>query len=102
MRRALLDEEWCFSVIDVVDILTGSTSSRRYWSDLKRKLKNEGYDQLYENIVQLKTTAPDGKLRQTDCANTETMFRIIQSIPSKKTEPFINAYAVPCAVCRVQ
>lgn len=88
VRRALLNDEWYFSVIDVVDILTESASSRRYWSDLKRKLKKEGYEQLYENIVQLKLEASDGKKYLTDCANTETMFRIIQSIPSKKAEPF--------------
>ncbi len=88
VRKVLLNDEWYFSVIDVVDILTESASSRRYWSDLKRKLKKEGYNQLHENIVQLKMSAPDGKLRQTDCANIETMFRIIQSIPSKKAEPF--------------
>jgi prophage antirepressor-like protein len=88
VRRVLLNDEWFFSVIDVVDILTESASSRRYWSDLKRKLKKEGYEQLYENIVQLKLEASDGKKYLTDCANTETMFRIIQSIPSKKAEPF--------------
>ncbi|MFA6990216.1 MAG: BRO family protein, partial [Candidatus Gastranaerophilaceae bacterium] len=58
-------------------------------SDLKAKLKEEeGFDELYEKIVQLKLKAPDGKMRETDCANTETIFRIIQSIPSKKAEPF--------------
>lgn len=72
----------------MVEILTDSAIPRRYWSDLKRKLKTEGYDQLYENIVQLKMPASDGKMRDTDSANTETMFRIIQSIPSKKAEPF--------------
>lgn len=84
------DEEselWYFSVIDMVMILTGSSIPRRYWSDLKTKLKNEG-SQLYEKIVQLKFMAQDGKYYISDAADTETMFRIIQSIPSPKAEPF--------------
>ncbi len=84
------DEEkelWYFSLIDVVKVLTGSTIPRRYWSDLKNKLKNEG-SEVYEKIVQLKIIAEDGKNRETDMADTETMFRIIQSIPSPKAEPF--------------
>ena len=76
------------SVIDIVEVLSESKNPRRYWSDLKRKLKKEGYGQLYEKIVQLKLEASDGKKYSTDCANTETMFRIIQSIPSPKAEPF--------------
>ena len=80
-------EEWYFSVVDVIHVLTGSENPRRYWSDLKRKLKAEGAVQLYENIVQLKMTAPDGKMRLTDAANTEQLLRIIQSIPSPKAEP---------------
>lgn len=80
-------EEWYFSVVDVIHVLTGSENPRRYWSDLKRKLKAEGAVQLYENIVQLKMTAPDGKMRLTDTANTEQLLRIIQSVPSPKAEP---------------
>ncbi len=80
-------ELWYFSVIDVVEVLTGSTIPRRYWSDLKKKMKKEG-SEVYEKIVQLKILAEDGKKRITDMANTETMFRIIQSIPSPKAEPF--------------
>ena len=80
-------EEWYFSVIDVIHVLTGSENPRRYWSDLKRKLKAEGAIQLYEKIVQFKMTAPDGKMRLTDAANTEQTLRIIQSIPSPKAEP---------------
>jgi len=69
--------------------LTDSSNSRRYWSDLKIKIsENEGFSQLYGKIVQLKLVAPDGKKRETDTANTETIFRIIQSIPSSKAEPF--------------
>lgn len=89
IRRTLHEGEWWFSVIDVIEVLTDSNIPRRYWSDLKRKLAGEGAkDQLYEKIVQLKLPAPDGKMRETDCANTETLFRIIQSIPSSKAEPF--------------
>lgn len=89
IRRTLHQGEWWFSVIDVIQVLADSNIPRRYWSDLKRKLVNEGAeDQLYEKIVQLKLPAPDGKMRETDCANTETLFRIIQTIPSPKAEPF--------------
>lgn len=80
-------EKWYFSVIDVVEILSGSTIPRRYWSDLKIKLQKEG-SQVYEKIVQLKMQASDGKFYLTDVADTETMFRIIQSIPSPHAEPF--------------
>ena len=81
-------EKWYFSIIDIVAILTESKNSRRYWSDLKSKLSDEeGFSQLYEKIVQLKMVAPDGKNRETDCADVETLLRIIQSIPSKKAEP---------------
>lgn len=80
-------EEWYFSIIDVIRVLTGSENPRRYWSDLKRKLKMEGAGELYENIVQLKMRAPDGKMRLTDAANTEQLLRIIQSIPSPRAEP---------------
>ncbi|MDD3435961.1 MAG: Bro-N domain-containing protein [Candidatus Gastranaerophilales bacterium] len=89
IRRTLYNNEWYFSVIDVVQVLSESKNARRYWSDLKIKLKEkEGFDELYEKIVQLKLEAPDGKMRETDCANAETLFRILQSIPSKKAEPF--------------
>ena len=81
-------EEWYFSIVDVCEVLSGTDNPRRYWSDLKRKLKAEGAVELYEKIVQLKMTAPDGKKRLTDVANTEQLLRIIQSIPSPKAEPF--------------
>lgn len=81
-------EEWYFSVVDVCEVLSGTDNPRRYWSDLKRKLKSEGAVEVYEKIVQLKMTAPDGKKRLTDVADTEQLLRIIQSIPSKKAEPF--------------
>ena len=81
-------EEWYFSIVDVCEVLSDTDNPRRYWSDLKRKLKAEGAVELYEKIVQLKMTAPDGKKRLTDVADTEQLFRIIQSIPSPKAEPF--------------
>ena len=87
IRKILHGGEWWFSIIDIVQVLTGSSIPKRYWSDLKRKLTKEGYFELYEKIVQLKFAAVDGKYYATDCADTETMFRIIQSIPSPKVEP---------------
>lgn len=89
IRRTWHNEEWWFSIIDVVSVLSESNNPNRYWSDLKRKLSQEaGSRQPYEKIVRLKLTAPDGKKRDTDCANTETLFRVIQSVPSPKAEPF--------------
>jgi len=87
IRKAFHEGEWWFAVIDIVEVLTGSSIPKRYWSDLKRKLVAEGFTEAYEKIVRLKMAAPDGKQRLTDCANTETLFRIIQSIPSPKVEP---------------
>ena len=81
-----VEEKWYFSVVDIVAALTQSQEPRRYWSDLKIKLKKEG-SEVCENIVQLKMKAPDGKMRLTDVANTEQVLRLIQSIPSKKAEP---------------
>ena len=81
------NEKWYLSVIDIIEILTGSTIPKRYWSDLKKKLTNEG-SQLYEKIVQLKFEAADGKKYATDCLETQDVFRLIQSIPSPKAEPF--------------
>lgn len=90
--RSLWDsekEEWYFSIIDILAVLTDSNNPRRYWSDLKRKMKDEeGADQLYENIVQLKLKSLDGKMRETDVADMQGIFRIIQSVPSPKVEPF--------------
>ena len=89
VRTAWDDEEekWYFSIIDVIQVLTQSDRPRKYWSDLKNKLKKEG-SELSEKIGQLKMTAEDGKNRQTDVADTEQLFRLIQSIPSPKAEPF--------------
>ncbi len=88
IRMTIHKDEWWFSVIDIVEALAGTNRGRKYWSDLKKKLIEEGYSEVSEKIGQLKMIAPDGKLRLTDCANTETMFRIVQSIPSPKAEPF--------------
>lgn len=89
IRRIIHDYEWWFSVIDVISAITDSTVPKRYWTDLKRQLnKKEGFSEVYEKIVQLKLEAEDGKKYATDCANTETLLRIIQSIPSPKAEPF--------------
>ena len=88
IRKTIYKNEWWFSIVDVVGALTASDRPRKYWSDLKKKLKGEGYIEVSEKIGQLKLLAPDGKLRETDCASTETLFRIIQSIPSPKAEPF--------------
>lgn len=81
------EEEWYFSVVDVVAVLTESSNPRRYWSDLKRKLQEEG-SQLYDKIVQLKMKSDDGKLYKTDVATTSQILRIVQSVPSPKAEPF--------------
>ncbi|MDR1305737.1 MAG: Bro-N domain-containing protein, partial [Verrucomicrobiales bacterium] len=88
--RTVWDEErekWFFSVVDVIEALTASGRPRKYWDDLKRKLQAEG-SELSEKIGQLKMPAPDGKMRLTDVADVEQVFRLIQSIPSPKAEPF--------------
>jgi hypothetical protein len=81
------EEKWYFSVVDVIAILSGSDRPRKYWNDLKLKLKQEG-SELSDKIGQLKMLAEDGKMRDTDATDTEDMFRLIQSIPSPKAEPF--------------
>ena len=83
-------EEWYFSIVDVVTVLTESgdyNTGRKYWNKLKQRLKAEG-SELVTNCHQLKMKATDGKRRLTDVANTEQLLRIIQSVPSKKAEPF--------------
>lgn len=87
IRRVWHNNEWYFSVVDVIAALAGSTNPRNYWNMLKARELEQGVE-LYTNCVQLKLLAEDGKLRETDCANTKSMFRIIQSIPSPKAEPF--------------
>ncbi|MGQ0827694.1 MAG: BRO-N domain-containing protein [Bacteroidota bacterium] len=80
-------EKWYFSIIDVIEVLTASPRSRKYWNALKTKLKAEG-SELSHNLGQLKMQASDGKFYKTDVADTEQLFRLIQSIPSPKAEPF--------------
>ncbi len=80
-------EKWYLSIIDVIEILTDTDRPRKYWNDLKSKLMKEG-SELSEKIGQLKMLAPDGKMRMTDVADSEQLFRLIQSIPSPKAEPF--------------
>jgi DNA-damage-inducible protein D len=90
VRRVWHDEQWYFSVVDVVKVLTEKKEplkARKYWNKLSQRLRDEG-SEVVTNCHQLKLRATDGKLRETDCANTESLFRIIQSIPSKKAEPF--------------
>ncbi len=88
IRRVWHNEEWYFSVVDVVGILSESTDSRNYWKVLKHRLLEEGSNETVTKCNQLKLIAEDGKLRESDCANVQTLFRIIQSIPSPKAEPF--------------
>jgi len=80
-------EKWYFSIIDVIEVLTGSPRPRKYWNALKTKLKTEG-SELSQDLGQLKMMSSDGKYYKTDVANTEQLFRLIQSIPSPKAEPF--------------
>ena len=89
IRREWYKEDWYFSVIDVVEVLVENNKRpRKYWSDLKQKLISEGFVEVSEKIGQLKMLAKDGKMRLTDVANTKTLLRIIQTIPSPKAEPF--------------
>ncbi|MEK7137852.1 MAG: Bro-N domain-containing protein [Patescibacteria group bacterium] len=88
IRRVLRDGEWWFSVVDVVEALTGSANARDYWYKMKIRVKNEEGSELSTLCRQLKLESNDGKKYETDCANTEGVFRIIQSIPSPKAEPF--------------
>ena len=87
IRRTWFNDEWWFSVADIVEALTESERARKYWSDLKTRLTEEGFE-LSAKIGQLKLVSADGKSYLTDCVNTKNVFRIIQSIPSKKAEPF--------------
>lgn len=88
IRRTWHNEEWWFSIIDIMEVLIDNKRPRKYWSDLKKKLLEEEGSQLSDFIGQLKLPGSDGKHYKTDCANTEGIFRIIQSIPSPKAEPF--------------
>jgi hypothetical protein len=87
IRRILHDNEWWFSVVDVCSVLTDSADAGAYWRKLKQRLNEEG-SEVVTFCHGLKLEASDGKKYETDCANTEGMFRIIQSVPSPKAEPF--------------
>lgn len=88
IRRVFFDDAWWFSVIDVIQTLTDSPNPRDYWYKMKIRVNIDDASELSTFCRQLKLEAPDGKMRETDCANTEALFRIIQSIPSPKAEPF--------------
>lgn len=88
IRKTLHNGEWWFSVVDVIEALTGSVNPRDYWFRMKDRVKEDDGFQLSTICRQLKLEAPDSKMRETDCADVEGMFRVIQSIPSPKAEPF--------------
>jgi DNA-damage-inducible protein D len=88
IRRQWHDDRWFFSVVDVVAVLTDSPAPRQYWGNLKQRIQDEGFSELLSRCLQLKMRSLDGKRYATDAADTETMLRIIQSIPSPKAEPF--------------
>lgn len=89
IRKILHENEWWFSITDIVGAISESANPRRYWSDLKRQMiKMDGYNELYDEIVRLKMPSADGKLYETDACNTETVLRIIQSMRTPKAEPF--------------
>lgn len=88
IRRVWHEGQWWYSVIDVIGLLTDNPKPRQYWFDMKRNIHTEGFIEVSEKIRQLKMEAADGKQRLTDAADTETLLRIIQSVPSPKAEPF--------------
>ena len=88
IRKTVYQKEWWFSVVDIIEAVTDNERPRKYWNDLKRKLEQEGYIEVSEKIGQLKMQASDGKEYLTDAVTTETAFRIVQSVPSPKAEPF--------------
>lgn len=88
IRKTIHKGEWWFSVVDVIEVLTDSVNPRDYWFKMKIRVKKEDSFQPSTICRQLKLSAPDGKMRETDCADTEGIFRIIQSVPSPKAEPF--------------
>ena len=80
IRRVWHDEQWLFSIVDVIEVLTGSPRPRKYWNALKTKLTDEGFSELSQNMGQLKMPSADGKIYKTDVANTQTILRLIMSI----------------------
>ncbi len=93
LRRAKYHDEWFFSVVDCIEVLTRSPNPSGYWRVLKDRLKKEGAQDTLERIVPLRLQSRDGKLRETDCANRETILRLLQSVPSPHAEPFKVALA---------
>lgn len=96
IRRQMYNDEWYYSIVDVISILTEQEDyqkSRKYWNKLKERLQNEEVSEVVTNCHQLKMIAQDGKSRATDCANRQTIFRLIQSIPSPNAEPFKQWFA---------
>jgi hypothetical protein len=87
IRREWVDDRWYFSVVDVVGVLTDAPKPRQYWHDMRRRIQDEGFRELSAKCRQLKLRAKDGKRYATDAADTETLLRVIQSIPSAKAEP---------------
>jgi hypothetical protein len=87
IRRVMHEGQWFYSIIDVVGLLTDNPKPRQYWFDMKRNVHAEGFVEVSEKIRQLKLPSRDGKLRETDCADEETLLRLIQSVPSPKAEP---------------
>jgi len=87
VRKILHDDEWWFSIVDVIGVLVGDVRPSKYWNDMKLRLSEEGFNELSAKIGKFKMPSQDGKFRNTECANTETLLRIIQSIPSPKVEP---------------
>lgn len=88
IRRQWVNDRWYFSVVDVVAVLTESDAPRQYWGNLKRRIQDEGFSEVLSKCLQLKMRSLDGKRYATDAADTETLLRIIQSIPSRRAEPF--------------
>lgn len=88
IRRQWHDGRWFFSVVDVVAVLTNSDAPRQYWNDMKRRIQDEGFRELSAKCLQLKMRSMDGKHYATDAGDTETILRIIQSVPSPRAEPF--------------
>lgn len=88
IRRIEFNGEWYYSIVDVIQILSESSNPRDYWYRLKKRMEDEEFSELSTNCRRLKMVAKDGKIRETDCGNRETIFRIIQSIPSPNAEPF--------------
>jgi prophage antirepressor-like protein len=89
IRQVFHDNEWLFSVIDIVKVLSDSSRPRKYWNDLKKRLVGqEGFNELFANTEKLPMPSADGKMRGTEVVNTEALFWIVQSVPSKNAEPF--------------